>query len=160
MGSYGRYLRLAFFCASSFLLFGVSYTTGGAGMDFDLDAYQWKNRIILVFAPSSDADAYKRQIQELEGQKDGILDRDLVILELFENGESRWGHTPLSESVAPRMRRQFDIGRDEFVLILIGKDGKVKLRSNHSVAIWKLFGLIYAMPMRQEEMRRKQNSRR
>ena len=128
-------------------------------MDFDLDAYQWKNRIILVFAPSSDADAYKRQMQEFEGQKDGILDRDLVILELFENGESRWGHTPLSEFVAPRMRRQFDNGRDEFVLILIGKDGTVKLRSNHSVAIWKLFGLIDAMPMRQEEMRRKQNSR-
>jgi hypothetical protein len=124
-------------------------------MDFDLDGYQWKNRIILVFAPSSDSDAYKRQMQEFEGQEDGILDRDLIILELFEDGESRWGDTSLSERVASRMRRQLDVGAGEFVLILIGKDGTVKLRSNNPVDTSKLFGLIDTMPMRQEEMRRK-----
>jgi hypothetical protein len=129
-------------------------------MDFDLKPYQWKNRVILVFASSSDSDACKRQMQEFEGQEDGILDRDLIILELFENGESRWGYTPLSENVAPRMRRHFDVGKGEFLLILVGKDGTVKLRSNHPVVISKLFGLIDAMPMRQEEMRRKQSGLR
>ena len=127
-------------------------------MDFDLEAFQWKNRIILVFAPSSNSDVYKRQMQEFEGQEHGILDRDLIILELFEDGESRWGNKSLSERVAPRMRRQFEVGEGEFVLILIGKDGTVKLRSNHPVAASKIFDLIDSMPMRQEEMRRKQNS--
>ena len=124
-------------------------------MDFDLDAYQWKNRIILVFAPSSDSDAYKRQMQEFEGQEDGILDRDLIILELFDNGESRWGDTSLSERVASRMRRQFDVRAGQFVLILIGKDGTVKLRSAVPVSVHEIFILIDAMPMRQQEILRK-----
>ena len=124
-------------------------------MDFDLDAYQWKNRIILVFAPSSDSDAYKRQMQEFEGQEDGILDRDLIILELFDNGESRWGDMSLSERVASRMRRQFDVGEGEFSIFLIGKDGTVKLRSAVPVSVTEIFILIDAMPMRQQEILRK-----
>ena len=155
MKKYGAFLRLAFLCLTSILLLGVLYVTGGTGMDFDLEAFQWKNRIILVFAPSSNSDAYKGQMQEFGGQEDGILDRDLIILELFENGESRRGKTFLSKPVAPRMRRQFDVGEGEFVLILIGKDGTVKLRSNHPVSTSNIFGLIDAMPMRQEEMRKK-----
>lgn len=129
-------------------------------MDFDLDGYQWKNRIILVFAPSSDSDAYKRQMQEFEGQEDGILDRDLIILELFENGESRLGDMSLSYGVAPRIRRQFDVGTGEFSIILIGKDGTEKLCSPVPVSVSEIFSLIDAMPMRQEEMRRRQNSPR
>jgi hypothetical protein len=154
----GAFLRIAFLCLTSILLLGVLYVAGGADMDFDLEAFQWKNRIILVFAPSSNSETYKGQMQEFEGQEDAVLDRDLIILELFEDWETRQGHTSLSERVAPRLRRQFEVGEGEFLLILIGKDGTVKLRSNHPVAASKIFGLIDSMPMRQEEMRRKQNS--
>jgi hypothetical protein len=94
-------------------------------------------------------------MQEFEGKEDGILDRDLIILELFENGESRFGDTSLSQRVAPRMRRQFDVGADEFSILLIGKDSTVKLRSPSPVSVSEIFSLIDAMPMRQEEMRRK-----
>ena len=149
------FLRFTFLCSASILLFGLSYAKGGASMDFDLDTYQWKNRIILIFAPSSDSDAYKRQMREFEGQGDGILDRDLIVLELFENGESRSGDTPLSEGAAPQMRRQFDAGEAEFSIILIGKDGTVKLRSTVPVSVSEIFSLIDAMPMRQDEMHRK-----
>jgi hypothetical protein len=151
----GGFLRFAFLCSASILLFGFPYTTGGARMDFDLDAYQWKNRIILLFAPSSDSDAYKRQMREFEGQGDGILDRDLIILKLFENGESRFGDTSLSERVAPQMRRQFNVGEGKFSIFLMGKDGTIKLRSTVPVSVSEIFSLIDAMPMRQEEMRRK-----
>jgi hypothetical protein len=126
-------------------------------MDFDLEAFQWKNRIILVFAPYAGSDAYERQMRAFEGEEDEILDRDLIILELFEDGESRKGDMPLSESVAQRMRRQFDVEAGEFVLILIGKDGTIKLRSQDPVTTPELFSLIDAMPMRQEEIRRNQN---
>ena len=125
-------------------------------MDFDLDAYQWKNRIILIFAPSSDSDAYERQMREFEGQEDGILDRDLMILEIFENGESRWGDTVLSERVAPRMRRQLDVEAGEFSIILIGKDGGEKFRRQVPVGVSEIFNMIDAMPMRQQEMRKKE----
>jgi len=149
--------RLALFCAASILLLGFPCATGGASMDIDLDDYQWKNRIILVFAPSSDSEAYARQMGEFEGEEDGILDRDLVILELFKNGESRAGDTSLSARVAQRLRSQFNVEADEFSIILMGKDGTVKLRSPVPVPVSEIFGRIDAMPMRQEEMRRRKN---
>ena len=155
MGTSAWFLRLALFCSANILFFGVFPALGGMKMDVDLDAYQWKNRIILLFAPSSDFDAYQRQMQEFEGQEDGILDRDLIVLEIFEVGQSRSGHISLSEGVAPRLRRQFHVGEGEFVFILLGKDGTEKLRSNNPVSFSELFRLIDAMPMRQEEMRRK-----
>jgi hypothetical protein len=58
------------------------------------------------------------------------------------------------------MKRQFNVGEGEFSIFLIGKDGTVKLRSNDPVATSEIFSLIDAMPMRQEEMHRKQNSMR
>lgn len=53
-------------------------------------------------------------------------------------------------------RKQFEVS-DDFVLILIGKDGTDKLRTEQSVLADCLFGLIDRMPMRKEEMRRKAN---
>jgi len=152
MGILVGFLRLAFLGALSILIYGVPYSTGGERMDFDLDAYQWKNRILLVFAPSSDADAYKRQTREFEGQEDGIADRDLIVLELFENGGSRLGNTPLSERVATLMRRQFGVEAGKFSIVLIGKDGTVKLRSPGPISVSEIFSLIDAMPMRKREM--------
>jgi hypothetical protein len=42
---------------------------------------------------------------------------------------------------------------DEFEIILIGKDGGVKLRSKTPISLEELFSLIDAMPMRRQEMR-------
>jgi len=39
-----------------------------------------------------------------------------------------------------------------FQVLLIGKDGGVKLRSSGPVSMKDLFGLIDSMPMRQQEM--------
>ena len=124
-------------------------------MDFDLDAYQWKNRIILIFAPSSDSDAYKQQVQEFEGQEDGILDRDLIIFQIFKRGGSHSGNASISEHQANQLRHKFGVKEGKFMIILIGKDGGVKLRSNGPVVAPELFSLIDGMPMRQEEMRTK-----
>jgi hypothetical protein len=44
---------------------------------------------------------------------------------------------------------------DDFVFILIGKDGTVKLRAKQPVLSDALFGLIDSMSMRKDEMRRK-----
>ena len=84
MGVPGEFLGVAFLCSASILLFGIPYAIGGASMDYDLHTYKWKNRIILIFAPSTDSDIYKRQMRRFEGQEDSILDRDLIIIELFE----------------------------------------------------------------------------
>ncbi len=80
------------------------------------------------------------------------MDRDLIVLELFENGGSRLGHTTLSEKTVKRIRRQFGVGGGEFSIMLIGKDGTVKLRSPAPVSVAEIFSLIDSMPMRQQEI--------
>ncbi len=45
--------------------------------------------------------------------------------------------------------------RSTFAVLLIGKDGGVKLRSGRPFALHALFDAIDAMPMRQDEMRRR-----
>jgi hypothetical protein len=151
-------LFFAFALSANISLLGILSAIGGKKMDIDLDAYRWKNRIILVFAPSSTFKLYERQIRELQDQTDGILDRDLIIFEIFERGKSRSGNASLSEHQATQFRHQFGVKEGKFVIILMGKDGTVKLRSNEPVGTSELFSLIDGMPMRQEEMRRKQNS--
>jgi hypothetical protein len=53
------------------------------------------------------------------------------------------------------MRNQYKIAPEAFVLILIGKDGEEKFRSSTPVTIERINHIIDAMPMRQDEMKRK-----
>jgi hypothetical protein len=45
-------------------------------------------------------------------------------------------------------------GASSFAVVLVGKDGGEKRRSNDVVAVEELFAQIDAMPMRQSERRR------
>ena len=48
------------------------------------------------------------------------------------------------------IRKRFNF--EDFILILIGKDGGVKYRTNEPVKINKIFELIDKMPMRMQEI--------
>ncbi|WP_190510597.1 DUF4174 domain-containing protein [Leptolyngbya sp. FACHB-321] len=62
----------------------------------------------------------------------------------------------LSSASADRLRQQFGIPPEEFAVILVGKDGTEKQRSQTPVDLELLFRTIDAMPMRQQEMRSRQ----
>jgi len=128
---------------------------GIAEMGFDLTSYQWKNRVIIIFANSPANEYYRMQTGELETRTEDVLDRDLIVLELFENERSRMGDVFLPDDAVKNLRELFSAEKGRFQFILVGKDGGVKLRSDKPVPAAELFGLIDAMPMRQEEMRRK-----
>lgn len=46
-----------------------------------LDAYRWKNRPVLLFAPSPDDPDYVEQRAALHAATKGLLERDIVVLE-------------------------------------------------------------------------------
>ncbi len=54
---------------------------------------------------------------------------------------------------ADRLRQDYATGTDGFQVVLIGKDGGVKLRAAEPVAAGDFFALIDTMPMRRREMR-------
>ena len=119
---------------------------------FDLDQYQWKNRLLLVFAPSAKSPPYENQMRLLEGAGPELKDRDLKVLHLLLEGDNRIDDQALPPDAARQLRARFDVGEEAFILILIGKDGTEKRRDDAPLQPEALFEQIDAMPMRQREL--------
>lgn len=128
-------------------------SVGDGNVMFNFDSYQWKNRLLLVFAPKEESAAYKRQIQLMSGQKAGFDERDLLVVKVLGEGTSRLDSQPIDEAAAAGLRSRFNVGQDEFSVILVGKDGTQKRRDNAPVQPEVIFKEIDAMPMRQQEIR-------
>ena len=121
----------------------------------DLEQFQWKNRLLFLFAPDDENPIFKKFQNEIKLQTAEVEDRDLVVFEVLEKGPSRVNRTQLERQVADSMRNRFNVPRHKFTLILIGKDGGTKLKRHAQTNLKEVFELIDAMPMRQKEMRQK-----
>lgn len=131
----------------------VSASGRSQEVEFKLSDHQWQHRTVLVFAPSDRSSDYQQQMQVWQVDKAGVNDRDLKLVEVLGTGESRVDEQPISSASAERLRRQFGVKAEEFAVILVGKDGTEKQRSQTPVGLAMLFRTIDAMPMRQQEMR-------
>jgi len=125
----------------------------------DLAAYRWENRLLLVFAPSDSNAGYVSLNRALDERDVELKDRDLVVFRVFESGPSRRGEEPLSSADAEALRRRFEVRNGGLTVILIGKDGAVKMTRESGVALQEIFALIDSMPMRRREMREKSGRR-
>lgn len=85
-------------------------------------------------------------------------DRDLVVFEILESGPSTMNTTQMDPQTAASLRKHFDLTQKTFALILLGKDGGIKLKRNDRVKLDDIFTLIDSMPMRKDEMRQKSQS--
>ena len=121
----------------------------------DLNAYQWKNRLLLLFASSEEDQAYLTLKKEIDRQAVEVKDRDLLISYVLERGESRIGQERLSPDQALFLRKRLSVPSGRFTIILIGKDGGEKIRQESAVDLKEIFAIIDAMPMRQQEMKKK-----
>jgi len=82
-------------------------------------------------------------------------DRDLVVFSVFVQGPSRMNATAIDRQEADSIRDRFAIPPNAFSLILIGKDGGIKLKRKDQVDLAEVFELIDSMPMRRNEMLQK-----
>ena len=110
----------------------------GVTKDTDLSSYQWTHRPIVVFANSPEDVNYTRQIKMLKSELNQLLVRDVVVLTDTNPSEV----SPLRELLRPR----------GFGLLLIGKDGQVKLRKPFPWSVRELSRAIDKMPMRRQEL--------
>jgi len=131
------------------IIVGSLIVLGGGKMDtsrssaaaLDLHQYQWKNRLLLIFAPTETDATYQQQRQLLDASAAEVKERDLIVL-------------PVVEAAANQdLRTQFNIANGAFAVILIGKDGGEKARFERVISAAQLFAIIDAMPMRQSEMK-------
>lgn len=121
----------------------------------DLTQFQWKNRLLFLFAEDANDPFFKNLQSQIMDQKAEVDDRDLIIFELPVKGPARMGTTLLDRQQADSIRTHFDVPGNTFSLILVGKDGGIKLKREDRVGLSVVFGLIDSMPMRQREMPRK-----
>jgi hypothetical protein len=140
------------------ILFGgmfASMASGGALDSIDLNAYQWKHRLLFLFVPSEEDPSYLSLKKEIEHQAKEVLDRDLLIAYVLEKGEGRLGMERLSSGQGFSLRKNLSVPPGQFMSILIGKDGGEKFRQDRIVELKEIFRVIDAMPMRQQEMKEK-----
>ena len=104
-----------------------------------LDGYLWTARPLIIFAPAQGDPRLVQQLAWLDMRMDEMDARDVVVIVDIEDEE-------LSE-----LRKKFR-PRD-FQIVLIGKDGEVKLRKPFPWDVRELSRTIDKMPMRMQEMR-------
>ncbi len=118
----------------------------------ELDNYKWQNRLLLIFTPTEQSDQFEEQFSLFSEKQEGIVDRDLLIIHVSPEG-GKVNNTKITSRKAGKLYDRFDLPKDSFNLLLIGKDGGVKLRKREITPTQPIFDLIDSMPMRQREMK-------
>ncbi|MDX2175365.1 MAG: DUF4174 domain-containing protein [Candidatus Sumerlaeia bacterium] len=111
----------------------------GTPVEDSLDQFLWKNRLVVLFAEDTKDPEYLRQLTLLNLERDGLEERQTLIVPVQGSGAG--------------LRGRFGLEPGGFQLALVGKDGGVKLRASDPVDPSVVFDLIDSMPMRQAELR-------
>lgn len=120
----------------------------------DLNRFQWKKRLLLLFAPDASDPGYIAQWDVLNRHQAALKDRDVLILSFFEEDGGDLDGEPIDEADADAVRQRFRVKRNMAMAILIGKDGTEKRRDPLPAPMDQVIALIDSMPMRQQEMKR------
>ncbi|WP_375172676.1 DUF4174 domain-containing protein [Pseudooceanicola sp.] len=118
-------------------------TTGTVFRDLDPDTadlsdYRGSERLVVIFAPSLDDPKMKQALAALRLAEPGLDDRDVVVL------------TDTSPEADSLMREK--LNPEGFTMLLVGKDGGIKMRTQDVMSPEEIFATIDAMPMRRQEM--------
>ena len=105
----------------------------------DLSEFVWIKRPIVVFADSPQDPRFIEQMKFISEELVELAERDVVVLTDTDPS----ARSALREQLHPR----------GFMLVLIGKDGMIKLRKPVPWDVRELTRVIDKMPMRQQEIR-------
>jgi len=91
-----------------------------------------EHRTLLLRAPTADHPQLLAQRAILDADPDGLSERDVAVVMALDPA-----------------------GPQRFEAVLVGKDGREKLRQSTPLSLAALYALIDAMPMRKAEQRRR-----
>ena len=121
-------------------------------MAAELDDYLWKQRPLLVFAPSDNDPRLAETRSRIEATRCDFADRDMVLGVVVNEGTSTLDGQRIDADESQRLARKYGINADAFAVLLIGKDGGEKLRVRDVPDPQSIYDLIDGMPMRSDEM--------
>ena len=112
----------------------------------DLSEFHWKKRPVVVFADSENDPAFIEQMELLEARTDALIERDVVVL--------------TDTDPAARSALRLKMRPRGFMLVLVGKDGGIKLRKPFPWDVREISRSIDKMPIRQREIREEKEANR
>jgi len=113
-----------------------------------LEDLQWQNRVILVFT-NENLDNHQLY-EKFQAQQVEIEMRDIRYF-LFGKDVLSNHIGMLDQKISRELTSQYQPLENEIMVVLIGKDGREKYRKTY-LDFEEIFGIIDAMPMRQQEM--------
>ncbi len=116
----------------------------------DLETYQWKNRIILLKDTDIESDRLQAQLKRLQSNSKELLEREVLIFLLVDKAVYNVNRNKLSLQ-ADAIIIKYELSSFEG-LVLVGKDGEIKLKEEFIINPSEIFELIDSMPMRMAEM--------
>ncbi len=108
-------------------------------VDVTLDDFLWLARPVVVFADTPNDPRFQTQIELLAARMEDLAERDVVVL----TDTDPEAFSSLREQLRPR----------GFMLVVLGKDGGVKLRKPVPWDVRELSRSIDKMPLREQEIR-------
>ncbi|MDV7145261.1 DUF4174 domain-containing protein [Tropicimonas sp. TH_r6] len=110
----------------------------------DLDAYLWEKRVLVIFADTPADPRFIKQMEMIGERPRDLLERDVVVL-TDTDPEPR---TDVRKTLRPR----------GFALVLVDKDGEVKLRKPAPWSTREIARSIDKTPLRRQEIRDRSGS--
>ena len=141
------------FTASSLAPSSLAPSSPTARTTTSLTAFRDNSRPLLIFAPKANDFQLKIQLHYLQANPSAVTQRDIMAIAIPITGVAPTPIT-LTSADAQSARQRFGVEPGDFLVILLGKDGGEKIRSNRPVTLQTLTEIIDAMPMRQDEMKR------
>tara|TARA_Y100000588_G_scaffold67460_1_gene68320 strand:- start:8821 stop:9264 length:444 start_codon:yes stop_codon:yes gene_type:complete len=130
-----------------FIFFSFFSTNAKLAMGDSLNKYLWEHRIVLIFSKNKNNSMFVEQKQQFSNLNAETQERDLIFLDIFNNSNSKHKH----------LKNKYNPESSNFKILLIGKDGEIKLQSLKVITHDKIFSLIDSMPMRQMEIQKRAN---
>lgn len=134
-----------------FLMTSAAALGPAHAMAAELSDYLWQRRPLLLFAPTESDPRLVQTIRRIEASRCDFVDRDMVLGRIVTEGTSTLDGHVVDTDQARRLVSQFGIGADTFSVVLIGKDGGVKLRVADVPDLPAIYAVIDGMPMRARE---------
>lgn len=127
---------------------------GGPALADPMERFLGSDRPILIFAPDRGDARMVAQLGRFSMHRKEFRDRDVTLIQI---GGVFMRVDGTGAPHGPALRERYGVPDDSFTVILVGKDGGEKMRTNEVTDPQVFYALIDTMPLRQQEIEREQN---
>ncbi len=128
------------------------YLKAQGGEEGLLDKHHLQERILLIFAGSTDQAALHQQLKSLNDYPSDLMRRKLLIYTVFPESIIEPNGQRLGAEQAQKLYQQFLPDSKGFAIVFIDLDGLEQWRSKQPVSAREIFEFIDTTPLRRAEM--------